>query len=227
MVLARCAAVTFLFCFAAPQKDKETEATVPFAPAPKIDGKSADGEWSSAVAVPVSGGRVLLQHDGAKLYVAVITDSQQIVSLFVGTGDEARVLHASARLGEARYRRKDDAWPATREFDFRPPSAEFQAKEKWIANTIGLGGKGCIELAVELAAFGLDASDASKRPRIALTTMAPMSATGGVRWPAGLDDDTVNAQLLMGYTVPSVRFFTGRWARVTLGAKSESRPSRG
>jgi len=225
MVLVRWAALSLVVVQAS--QPKAPEVTVPWAPAPKIDGVVTGGEWSAALVANESGGKVLLQHDGERLYVAAVAATPQIVTVFLGAGDEVRVLHASARLGEARYRRKDPTWTATREFEYSPPSPAFLAKEKWIANTIGAGGKGATEFAIDLPAFGLSATDVSKRASLAVSTLAMASPSGGVRWPAGLDDETGNAQLLMGYAPSPLRLSPSRWTRISFAERPASRPAGG
>lgn len=210
---------------AAPES-KEPALRVPFASAPTVDGKQGDAEWNAALVADGPSGRILLQHDGDRLYVAAITDVPQIVTLFFGSENETRVLHSSARLGEARYALKGGAWSLTRPFEYRPPSAEFQASEKWIASTMGSGAKSIAEFAVDLSAFGLSAPDASKRARLAVSTLA-MAASGGLRVPRGLADDTGNSQLLMGFTPSPLRFSPAKWASLELSPKPASKPSRG
>jgi hypothetical protein len=120
---------------------------VPRVPAsPKVDGVITSKEWKDAVRVPLgTGGHAMLQHNGNYLFVALVGRRAGIGSLCTMNKDEVQILHASAALGTATFKRGGEKWTNTRPFTWtnrdtgESPEAmadrkNFLDAEGWFAN---------------------------------------------------------------------------------------------
>jgi hypothetical protein len=118
---------------ASSQANAQSELRVPRRSAPRIDGRIGADEWAGSVeaALP-DGGRVLMRHDGAYLYVAIRSGKHGFASTCVARGDTVRILHASAALADAMYVSADRSEPspcepATRARQITLPFASISA----------------------------------------------------------------------------------------------------
>lgn len=128
---------------------------VPRVPAsPKVDGVITSKEWKDAVRVPLgTGGHAMLQHNGTHLFIALVGRRAGIGSLCTMSKDEVQILHASAALGTAVFKRDADSagkWINTRPFTWTnrdtgdTPEAmadrkKFLDAEGWFANALREG----------------------------------------------------------------------------------------
>src|SRR5262245_15744570 len=87
--------------------------------APIIDGKATDAEWKGAWRSSQGDTTLFLQHDGEDIYAAVKSPAPAITSIYIARADELKVLHASAAIGDAVYRRNGQgAWRLQSKFTF-------------------------------------------------------------------------------------------------------------
>ena len=112
--------------------DTVSTITVPRGNAATIDGTFSSGEWDNALAVELAAGELLLMHDGAYLYAGIRSDNLGLGSVCVIWDDEISILHSSAALGTATYKRADEGWQKTRDFTWtnRETGSSQQALEK-------------------------------------------------------------------------------------------------
>jgi hypothetical protein len=109
-----------LFLLGAPAQTTvaSDSVTVPTGQHVLLDGRVEDAEWADAKVVLIAPGfRLLLKHDSAYLYVAVLPPQSRLfgVNLYLAPSDTILPylnLHASARLGERTGIRT--AWPEWR-----------------------------------------------------------------------------------------------------------------
>ena len=82
-----------------------------------LDGTFANGEWSGAyVGQMTGGGEIRLMHDGGYLYLGVRRREDLVVTVCLYVGDSVTVLHSSAAIGAAVYRRTQNGWDLTKRF---------------------------------------------------------------------------------------------------------------
>lgn len=193
-----------------------TELVVPFGPAPTLDGKLGDAEWSAAVKVAIGSDVTLrLMHDGARVYFGVARNRAAtdfgFACLLVAEPQQIRVMHASAKLGSAIYRPGADRryQPQFKTYTWRSAD-EMMHDEGWMGTTVSDENRTQQELAVSFAALGLPGQP---RPlAVGYVHIEPGVAQPVVAvWPAGLDDGVANGQLLAGFNPDSLAFSPQRW----------------
>ncbi|HYI07426.1 MAG TPA: hypothetical protein VEK57_00020 [Thermoanaerobaculia bacterium] len=190
---------------------------VPRVPAsPKVDGVITSKEWKDAVRVPLgTGGHAMLQHNGTYLFVALVGRRSGIGSLCTMNKDEVQVLHASAALGTATFKRDGTKWVSNRPFAWtnRDTSAseaamadrkKFLDTEGWFANAqpvgspkrefqIRIGGRGEIPLTLGFMGF-------IRKGEFDLSS-----------WPEKLPDGCGELDLAGGYTDREYSFDPETW----------------
>jgi hypothetical protein len=198
------------------------ELAVPFADPPLIDGKLDDQAWSQARVVELARGVILrFVHDGAKVYIGVSgipgADSFGFTCVLIAEPGAIGLLHASAKLGSARYLPAGDGAfaPQSKTYDWQPPDALLR-DEGWTATTAGELVPRQQEFALTFARLGLPAQP---RPiAIGYFAMTPggtaLSDAETVVWPTGLDDATANVALIAGFNPDGLRFAPDRWVVV-------------
>ena len=179
-----------------------------------IDGTATPGEWSEADVVKLeNGGEAMLLPSDESLQIAVRGPEGGWAHVYLSSGDRILILHASAALGTAEYRRNGDHWTAIREFEWgvrdrtmsdsaRAERLEHLEREGWVASTNGMGEGGLIE-------FRIDRNRLSKDSRLAIVYAA--SADAPHYWPSTLGDATLEEQLIFGTTPAQLVFDPAQW----------------
>ncbi len=186
------------------------KVAVPRIAKPTIDNQIAEDEWRGAAESTLPGGaRILLGTDGETLYFAIDQAPEARFGygcLFVKAGADIHVLHASARLGSARYTRRDDAWrPDKPDYVWIDTGEAMWREEQWRA---GVNPKTTQEFAVSIERLG-------ERPLIALGyVLFRDRKPQAIGWPAALDDATRHIGLLSGRNPDDAKFSAERWARL-------------
>jgi hypothetical protein len=229
MVMLHALACSFGALFAAHPAAAQrgaTELAVPRTSGASVDARLAPGEWDgAAVAMLSDGAELRAQHDGRFLYLALRATMPGFPSVCVtdgDAGDVVHVLHASASLGHAVYRRDGAQWSVRTPFSFglrtredtpeaRAERASFLREQGWVATTMYLGDGMQKEMQLPITFLG-------GQPRIAIAYMrdTPTARGPSAFWPAGLRDGCGNPQLVRGFAVPHPRFEPARWVRLTL-----------
>lgn len=203
----------------APAATTANELAVPFAEAPVIDGVLDDAVWSQARIVELARGVTLrFVHDGAKVYVGVSgipgSDGFGFTCVLIAEPDAIGLLHASAKLGSARYLPAAGGTfaPQSKTYDWQP-SDTLLRDEGWMGTTVGELVPRQQEFALTFARLGLPAQP---RPiAIGYFAMKPggtgLADAETVVWPTGLDDATANVELIAGFNPDGLRFAPDRW----------------
>ena len=116
MLIFQCAAATLLAATLLSVLDG-SQLALPRAATPIVDGTAAEDEWKAALRSTQRDTTLLLLHDGEDIYAAVKSPVIAITSIYVARGDKLKILHASAAIGEAVYRR--DAAGEWRRFELK------------------------------------------------------------------------------------------------------------
>lgn len=192
---------------------------VPQGAQPKIDGTLAPDEWSTAHRTEFTdGSELLLMHDGEYLYLGIrARTGLPVTSICVVRGDEIAVLHASASLATATYKPVEGAWQRKR--NFAPTCSEYDdsrlaqekrkkhlEKEDWLASNGRMGTAEEMEFQIAMPAGSL---------RLAAAYLWGPDYDAAAWWPATLDDDCRNIDLLRGESLKDLGFSPAKWMTVT------------
>jgi hypothetical protein len=208
-----------------PPQDSTPTAPDSTVPVPRgiaaLDGTFSSGEWSRAyVGQLTSGGDVRLMHDSGYLYLGVQRRADLVVTVCLDLGDSVAVLHSSAAIGTAVYRRAQDTWTLTRRFTWELRDSTMSAaaqqerqlflqREGWVATNAFVGARTDTEFKIAMP---------SGRLRLAVV---PMSVGSGYQeiawWPGWLADGCRSEGLLSGYLPGQTQFATRTWIAVVAG----------
>jgi len=194
---------------------------IPKGIAVSIDGRFSVEEWKDALRQElIGGGEAHLKQDGAYLYVCLRGSKQGWAHVYVTRGDTIFVLHASAALGTAIYRRsKGDVWQSVQEFSWTMRDTSLareamNAREKfleshgWVANTVRMGTPGTLEFKIVRKLFNGDTS--------LLATLFASDPKSPQFWPPTLKDDCLAEKLIYGTTPADLKFNREGWAKIKL-----------
>ena len=199
---------------------QDSTVTVPRGAA-TLDGTLAPGEWPGAYLGRLTGdGEVLLMYDGGFLYLGVRRRADLVVTVCLDRGDSVAVLHSSAALGTAVYRRGPNGWDLTRRFIWELRDSTMTAaaqrereaflqREGWVATNAYVGARTDTEFAIAMP---------SGRLRLAVV---PMSVGEGYQetawWPGRLADGCRVGDLLSGHLPTLLHFAPDTWMTVVAG----------
>jgi len=159
--------VCLLGCFSTPE-ERPSGPIARFGTAPTIDGVFDEGEWDDAEIVRVDTvEQFRIKHDGVNLYFAIRAGGGD---LRFNTDSGLRVLHWSAQLGSAEYKKTDSLTQSLdRPFSFelwglqnespaviRETLADYLAEHGWAANIASMGNLMQSELAISLDWLGVN-----------------------------------------------------------------------
>jgi hypothetical protein len=137
------------------------------------------------------------------LRIVVSGEKPGIASVFVANGDEIKVLHASAALGTAVYKRHGKRWKLVRGFEYscRDPNdiaarQRFFAREGWLSDVSSRP--------IRQRVFRLGKRLIGRGARIAIVHF--VFPKGIKVQPASARDDTSNPEILRGQTPASLSF---------------------
>jgi len=184
---------------------------------PVIDGTIAAEEWKGARReFFADGSELLLLRNGDDLYVGIRAKGQGMIAgnVFIHQGDDIRILHASAALGAADYRKEGETWRLARDFSWscrkidngeeaRAEREAFLREEGWVASTSRMGVPQELEYRIRTK---------SESFRLAAHFLRAADPTVKVPWPANLSDDTVRPT--PGGLPPMLRFAPEDWAMI-------------
>jgi hypothetical protein len=201
-----------------PNADSEKETIpVPAGTSPVIDGTITTEEWQGARRELFSDGSelLLLRHED-DLYLGIRAKGQAMIAgnIFINRGDRITILHASAALGTAEYRKDGEDWRIVRNFSWRCRRTDsgkeamaerdaFFREEGWIASTSRMGTPEELEFRIQRAAGPL---------RLAMDFLRASDPTVKVPWPAALDDDCLKPT--PGGLPTTLRFAPEKWAMI-------------
>jgi Tol biopolymer transport system component len=197
--------------------DSAAARVVPAGQPATIDGSFAEGEWTDAVEFTVDNAFTLyLKHADDVLYIGVKASERSVANVLIASGDDVRILHSSAALGTATYRRDGDLWRLVADFVWRCQAVEaspqavaarerFLEDEGWLASNVFMGIPDELEYRIrwsdEFAAIAV--------------LVVPISAPGAVAsWPSDAGQSA-----LPGPIPRQARFDVETWATISLEAE--------
>jgi hypothetical protein len=202
-----------------------SEVIVPQGKAQTLDGVLSPGEWDQVRRDTLpDGSAMMLMQDGHYLYVGLHTSSLAVSSICIDQNSVIAVLHSSAALGTARYKRNNTGWHLTQTFvwscrnnpnikQLQAERASFLAEEGWLASNALTGTAGEREYQITMPGGFLHLAVAYKR----------ISDKTLLLWPTQLDDGCRNFDLIGGDAPDTLQFSPQQWITVrTSGTASMS-----
>jgi len=184
-----------------PEAEGETEMSlipieVPLANPPTIDGTHDPAEWDAAtVETFADGSELLLMQADGYLYVGIraIEPGMIAANVFIQSGGEISILHASAALGTAIYKKDADSWQQTQDFTWQCRSTSlgdaaqaerdaFLQAEGWVAANSRMGIPNELEYQIKIPEDDF---------RLAAAYIKATPPYEKIPWPAELTDDTI------------------------------------
>jgi Tol biopolymer transport system component len=200
---------------ALPTAPDDLEFDVPVGNPPRIDGRLSPEEWSGARTVSLADGELLFMHDGTYLYLAIRSDVLGLGSICVDRGDNVAILHSSASLGTAIYKRADENWRRTRDFSWTNSYRSHLQKEDWLASDVNMGAGEEMEYQIAMPEGVV---------RLAVTYLKQPDLNSATVWPAHLADDCPNIDLLRGYAPVRMQLSPETWMTVIASATPVAEP---
>lgn len=217
-VLSPSLAALALALLALPAPATDTLKAAAAEAAPSLDGTIGDDEWAGAHRVPMSPrGELLAQTAGGVLWLAQRGESPILGSLCLANEEKVVVLHASAALSSAVYRRGNEGgWRLERGFSWccrqgGDELAALIAEEGWGANVVHDGTPGEMEYRIDVAKLLGDG------PVHFAAVALDFDAGELLTAPAGLDDGCADDTLVRGETPETERFAPESWYALPRG----------
>ena len=167
------------------------------------------------VAPMEGGGDVSITRSGDTLRVSVTGPRAGLASLCIADDTRVRILHASAAVGEAVYRRDGERWVLQSGFDWklrdsRKTSVTEADRQRvlrelgWVANPSNAGDP--------VREFTIRVSDDAAYLGVTFfTTSDPMTVS---HWPSSMDDGCREVKVAQGYLPDVVQFRPSTWYRL-------------
>jgi len=201
---------------------------VPYGRPIRLDGTLDREEWADALRVKLHPEReVWLKHDGKALHVGFRGANPPVLgSLGLRIGHEIRILHASASLGEAVYRKKGLNWRRVRSFTWRCQDTrdgacdESERKEHfeefgWVASTMRMGSKQDTEYTISMPLV----KKSDSRLSIVFLDLTAPGGPATLVWPRSLDDASRQMRLLCGKPAETLSFAPESWGEFRLAER--------
>jgi len=185
---------------------------------PVIDGKMAAEEWQGARRESFSdGSKLLLLRHGDDLFLGIQSKTPGLIAgnVLIDRGEDIAILHASAALGTAVYRKDGEAWRLIRDFSWRCRSVgdseteksereAFLREEGWVASNSRMGTPQELEYRIRTVGGHFC---------LAVTFLRASDPNVKVPWPADLDDDCLRPT--SGGLPPTLQFSPEKWATIS------------
>lgn len=189
-------------------------------PAIALDGRVDEAEWKAASTQQLEGGgTVQLMVRDNLLYLGIRGPAEGIAHVCVGSGDEVRILHVSAAVGSAAYRRAGDSWSLQTPFAWSlrdagmtgaPGDARtaYLQKEGWVGTVSRMGRNTDREVIIDRTRFR-----SPLRLAVGYVTTTNGGPGGVSRWP-DIRDSCTNQKTVAGHLPDTAKFLVNDWALV-------------
>ena len=164
------------------------------------------------------GSQVSLLVGGNRLYLSIHDKPLDVIigNVYINRDEAVSILHASAALGSAVYKKAGESWTITKDFSWscrdysnseeaREEREAFLQQEGWIASIAGMGNIDGLE-------YQIDLTGASMPIAIAIHKESDPSVV--FVWPAGTQDDSLD-QFVSDFPA-SLSFSPEEWAKIAL-----------
>ena len=185
-----------------------------------LDGRVDEAEWKAASTQQLEGGgTVQLMIRDNLLFLGIRGPADGMAHVCAGASDEVRILHLSAAVGSAVYRRTGDSWTLQTPFSWSlretglagPPATartEYLQKEGWVGTVTRMGRMTDREVIIDRTRF--------RSPlRLAVAYVATKNGEPGAvsRWP-DIRDTCTDQNSVSGHLPDTAKFLVNDWALV-------------
>lgn len=192
--------------------NNSSEIDVPKRAAITVDGKMNEDEWKDALTLDLKGGGQLkLSRNGEFLQIGIRGGKAGLSHVYLTDGKDVFVLHASAQLGMAVYRKEGEVWQPIQKFKWglrdqagnHPGSLAYLKTNGWLASvTVEPSNEREYKVSTKF-------KDGGKFRLAAAYVGNPMSPQF---FPNTITDDTLKPQLLFGSEPVNLHFKLEQWA---------------
>jgi hypothetical protein len=169
---------------------------VPLGKPLNIDGTMSQGEWDNAkVEKFPDGSELFLMDCEGYLYLGIRASTTEMIvgNILIDRGDEIAILHSSAALGTAIYRKVTESWQRSQDFVWffrKTDNSEiaqaerdaFLKQEHWIAANALMGIPNELEYQIKTT---------DETQRMAVIFIRSSNPDMKIPWPNDLDDDCI------------------------------------
>ncbi len=181
-----------------------------------VDGKMNDDEWKDALTQDLKGGGQLkLKHDGEFLQIGLQGGKPGLSHVYLTDGKDIYVLHASAALGQAIYKKEGEAWQPAQKFNWglRDQAANSEGSSTFLKTNNWLASVPTPATTAREYKVAMKFRDGEIFRMAAAFTNNPTSPQF---FPQTLADDTLKPELLFGSEPPDLNFKTEQWVTLKL-----------
>ena len=183
-----------------------------------IDGILAPDEWESAIQIDlVDESQLFLMHAGGYLYLGIRAKPEPVTSICLDQTEQVSILHSSAALGTAIYKKDGAIWEQVKDFEWccRETTDSPQAQEAlqrhllqdgWVANNGRMGNSDEVEFQIAMEADSL---------RLAVNSIGAPNYGTVISWPETLGDDCSSLDMIGGPIPEQAQFSVEEWITVT------------
>jgi hypothetical protein len=193
--------------------------SVPQGKPESIDGTISPGEWDDAVVERFTdGSELFLMHNEGYLYLGIRANTSEMIvgNVFINSGEEVRILHASAALGTAIYLNESDVWGQTQAFIWccrdtsesesaRDARLAFLQEDGWVATNSRIGRPNELEYQIKIGNEPL---------HLAVNYIRASDPNVKIPWPDELNDDCIKPT--PGGLPEQLNFSLDEWALIGL-----------
>ena len=181
-----------------------------------IDGKMNEDEWKDALTQDLkNGGSIKLKHDGEFLQIGLQGGKTGLSHVYLTDGKDVFVLHASAALGMAVYRKEGEVWNPTQKFkwELRDQSTNIEASSSYLKANGWLASVSAMTATDREYKVSVKFKEGDNFRLVAVYYNNPISPQF---FPQTIADDTLKQQLLFGSEPTKLSFKTEQWATLKL-----------
>ncbi len=181
-----------------------------------IDGKMNEDEWKDALTQDLkNGGSIKLNHDGEFLQIGLNGGKSGLSHVYLTDGKDVFVLHASAALGMAVYRKEGEMWQPIQKFkwELRDQTANSEASSAYLKTNGWLASVTATSSNEREYRVSMKFKDGDNFRLVAVYVGNPTSPQF---FPNTIADDTLKPQLLFGSEPANLNFKFEQWATLKL-----------
>jgi len=177
-----------------------------------IDGTFSPGEWDGAFSTNLTnGGELMIMHNGGHLFLGIRSREMGFGSICTVNDDQVSVLHSSAGLGIAIFKKDGEDWLRTQQFSYccwgapEGEMADFLQREGWLASLGTQGVPEEMEYQIDMNGGPLT---------LAVVYLDDFSFESALHWPEDLDDDCLGLALRADDPPERLVFHTDTWVTI-------------
>lgn len=184
-----------------------------------VDGKMNEEEWKDAWTQDLKNqGNIKISHDGECLQIGLNGEKNGLSHIYLTDGEDVFVLHASAALGMAVYRKEGEVWQPVQKFkwELRDQSTNTETSSAYFKTNGWLASVNSPPTTEREYKITMKFKKGEEFQLAAVYVVNPLLPQF---FPNLLADDTLKPKLLFGSEQPDLSFKFEQWARLRLRNK--------